>query len=56
MLENFIIFWPFLYFLPLSGTNLDLSYIQQSDAALFCENYAKFNFDAKHLKKGLTKG
>ena len=55
MLQNFRIFWPFLYLLPPTGTNLDLSCIQQSDAALFYEIYAKFNFDAKHLKKGLNK-
>ena len=30
--------------------------VRQSDAAPFCENYAKLYFDAKHLKKGLNRG
>ena len=30
--------------------------IQQSDAALFCEIYENFYFDAKHLEKGLNRG
>ena len=30
--------------------------IQQLDAALFFENYAKFYFDAKHLQKRLNRG
>ena len=34
-----------------SSPNPDLLCIQQSDAAPFCENYAKLYFDAKHLEK-----
>ena len=30
--------------------------IQQSDAALFCEIYENFYFDAKHLENGLNRG
>ena len=41
-------------FLAQAGANLDLLHIQQSDAASFCENYAKLYFDAKHLEKGLN--
>ena len=40
----------------LSGPNLDLLCIWQSDTAPFCENYAKLYFDAKHLEKGLNRG
>ena len=29
--------------------------LQQSDATLLCENYAKLYFDAKHLEKGLNR-
>ena len=36
--------------------NLDLLCAWQSDAAPFCENYAKLDFDAKHLEKGLNRG
>ena len=39
-----------------TGTNLKFLCIQQSDAALFCENYTKLYFDAKHFKKGLNSG
>ena len=38
-----------------SGPNLYLLCIQQSDAAPFCENYAKLYFDTKHLEKGLNR-
>ena len=38
-----------------TGPNLDLSYICQSDAGRFCENYARLYFDAKHLEKGLDR-
>ena len=38
------------------GPNLDLFCIRQSNAAPFCENYAKLYFDAKHLNKRLNKG
>ena len=38
------------------GSNLDLLCIWQLNAALFCENYAKPYFDAKHLEKRLNKG
>ena len=41
--------------LPLSGPNLDLLSIQQSNTAPSCENYAKVHFDAKHLEKGLNR-
>ena len=37
-------------------TNLDLLCTLQSDAASFCENYARLYFDTKHLEKGLMKG
>ena len=39
-----------------SGPNQDLICIWQSDAAPFCENYAKLYFVAKHLDKGLNRG
>ena len=39
-----------------SSLNLDLFRDRQSGAALFCENYAKLYFDAKHLEKGLNRG
>ena len=39
-----------------SSPNLDLLCIQQSGVALFCENYAKLYFDAKHLEKELNRG
>ena len=42
--------------MKLTGLNLDLFYIRQSNAAPFCKNYAKFYFDAKHLEKGLNRG
>ena len=32
---------------------LDLYCVQLSNIALFCKNYAKLYFDAKHLEKGL---
>ena len=35
------------------GPNLDLSWVWQSDAAPFRENYAKLYFDAEHLRKGI---
>ena len=37
--------------IALPGSNLDLSCVRQSGAALFFENYAKVYFDAKHLEK-----
>ena len=37
--------------LTFAGHFLDLSCIQQSDAAHFCENFAKLCFHAKHLEK-----
>ena len=40
----------------LDAPNLDLLCVQQTGAALFCENYAKLYFDAKHLEKGLNRG
>ena len=39
--------------MEIQGPSVNLLCIQQSDAALFCENYAKFYFNAKHLEKGL---
>ena len=33
-----------------NGPNLDLLCVRQSDAAPFCENYAKLYFDTKHVK------
>ena len=39
-----------------AGPNLDLLCVWHSDAALFCENYAKLYFDIKHLEKGLNRG
>ena len=44
------------HFLPFPGPNLDLSCVQQSDAAPFFENYPKLYFDAKQLEKGLNRG
>ena len=38
------------------GLNLDLLCVRQSETVPFCENYAKFYFDAKNLEKGLNKG
>ena len=35
---------------------LDLYCVGLSNAAPFCENYAKPYFDAKHLEKGLNRG
>ena len=41
-----------ILFITTSGSNLDLVCVRQSDAApLFCEDYAKLYFNAKHLKK-----
>ena len=42
--------------MEIPGPSVDLLRIQQSDAALFCENYAKLYFNAKRLEKGLNKG
>ena len=42
-------------FINLTGPNLDLLCVQQSNAAPFCENYAKLYFDVKHLEKGLNR-
>ena len=39
-----------------SGPNLDLLCARQSDAAPFCENYAKLYFNVKHLQKGVNRG
>ena len=39
-----------------SGPNLVLLCVWQSDAAPFCENYAKLYFDTKHSEKGLNRG
>ena len=36
----------------ITGPNLDLLCIWQSDTAPFCENYAKLYFGTKHLEKG----
>ena len=38
------------------GHILDLYCVRLSNAAPFCENYAKLYFDAKHLEKGLNRG
>ena len=40
----------------LSGPNLDLLCVRQSDAPPFCENYVKLCFDAKHIEEGLKGG
>ena len=40
----------------MTGPNLDLLCVQQSEAASFCENYEKLYFNAKHLEKGLSRG
>ena len=40
--------------LPVS--NVDFLCVQQSDTALFCENYIWLYFDSKHLEKGLKRG
>ena len=37
-------------------SNLDFLCVQQSDTALFCENYVWLYFDSKHLGKGLKRG
>ena len=39
-----------------SEPNLDLLRVQQSSAAPFCENYARFYFDTNYLEKGLNRG
>ena len=39
-----------------SGSNLDLSCVQQLDASPFCKNYAKLYFDLKHLEKRWNRG
>ena len=39
-----------------SSHNLDLLCARQSGAALFCENYAKLYFDAKHLERDTIGG
>ena len=41
---------------PLAGPNLDLLCVQQLGAAPIHENYAKLDFDAKHLEKRLNRG
>ena len=38
------------------GPKLDILYVQQWDIAPLCENYTKFYFDAKHLKKEWIRG
>ena len=38
------------------GPNLDLLCVRQSDAAPFCENYAKLHVNAEHLEKGWNRG
>ena len=38
-----------------ASPNLDLLYVRQSDAAPFCENYAKLYFDPKHIEKELNR-
>ena len=43
------------YFIS-AGPNVDLLCVRQSDAAPFCENYAKLYFDVKHLEKELNRG
>ena len=40
----------------LSGLNLGLLCIPESDACPFCENYAKLYYDTKHLEKRLNRG
>ena len=35
---------------------IDLYCVRLSNAATFCENYAKLHFDAKHLEKGVNRG
>ena len=37
----------------IAGPNLELLCRLQLDAAHFCENFAKFYFDAKHFRKGI---
>ena len=44
------------FFSNLPGHILDLYCIQLSNAAPFCENYAKLYFDAKHLENRLNRG
>ena len=39
----------------LAGHIIDLYCVQLSNAAPFCESYAKLYFDAKHLEKGLNR-
>ena len=41
---------------PPSVPNQDLLCVQQWGTVPFCENYAKFFFDAKHLEKELNRG
>ena len=38
-----------------AGHILDLYCVRLLNVALFCENYTKLYFDAKHLEKGLNK-
>ena len=38
-----------------SGHIVELYCVPLSNAALFCQNYAKFYFNAKHLEKGLNR-
>ena len=44
------------FIIILAGLNLDLLCVQQSDAALFCKNYANLYYDTKLLEKGLNRG
>ena len=39
-----------------TGPNVDIFCVWLSNAAPFCENYAKIYFDAKHLERELNRG
>ena len=53
-LPSISLIWFFL--LLLAGYILDLHCVRPSNTALFCENYAKLYFNAKHLEKVLGIG
>ena len=42
-------------YIYISGHSLDLFCVRPTNAASFCENYARLYFDAKHLEKGLNR-
>ena len=42
--------------IEVAGHILDLYCVRLSNAELFCENYVKLYFDAKHVEKGLNRG